>query len=173
MKAVGKGSWFVAVAVVVMMGAGCASAKKEVAQLPTEGTASGTVVTNQKDERGAGANDGAGLSGEIMTTPIYFDYDSATLSSSSRQSLTELAPQLQRARQVRVRVEGHTDDRGSDEYNIALGERRAKAAVDYLVAMGVPTSRVTLLSLGEEQPAELGRDEDAWSRNRRAEFRVD
>jgi peptidoglycan-associated lipoprotein len=71
---------------------------------------------------------------------------------------------------VAVRIEGNCDERGSDDYNMALGERRAKAAKDYLVNLGIASDRISTISYGEEKPADPGHDEEAWARNRRAEF---
>ena len=74
--------------------------------------------------------------------------------------------------QVRVSIEGHCDQRGSDEYNLALGERRARAAMEYLVSLGVAPDRLQVISYGEEMPLDSGSSEDAWARNRRDEFKV-
>jgi peptidoglycan-associated lipoprotein len=73
--------------------------------------------------------------------------------------------------EVNVTIEGHCDERGSDEYNLALGERRAKAVKSYLAALGIAPDRLSTISYGEEMPATVGRDESAWSKNRRAEFK--
>ncbi len=71
---------------------------------------------------------------------------------------------------VDIRIEGHCDERGSDEYNLALGERRAQAAMNYLATLGVPASRMSTISYGEEKPLDPGHNEEAWAKNRRAEF---
>jgi peptidoglycan-associated lipoprotein len=71
---------------------------------------------------------------------------------------------------ARVSIEGHCDERGSDEYNLALGEKRAKAAMSYLVTLGVPAARLSIISYGEEKPLDAGHGEDVWAKNRRAEF---
>lgn len=102
---------------------------------------------------------------------IYFDFDSYILTQASRDTLTKNAESLLKKNlSVKIQVEGHCDERGSDEYNLALGEKRAKAALNYLVTLGVPAARLSFISYGEEKPAEPGHDEVAWAKNRRGEF---
>ncbi len=101
---------------------------------------------------------------------IYFDFDSAALSQSARSTITANAAVITRNPGVKIRVEGHCDERGSDEYNLAIGERRAMAAVQYLKSLGVAAERLTTLSYGKEKPADPGHDEAAWAKNRRDEF---
>jgi peptidoglycan-associated lipoprotein len=103
---------------------------------------------------------------------IYFDFDATTLSEQARTSLANNAERLRKNSTVTVRIEGHCDERGSDEYNLALGEKRAKTAMHYLVTMGIPAKRLSVLSYGKEKPADSGHDEAAWSKNRRDEFVV-
>jgi peptidoglycan-associated lipoprotein len=86
--------------------------------------------------------------------------------------LRQNADLMKRHTQIRVRVEGHCDARGTQEYNLALGERRARAAYDYLAMLGVNPSQMELISFGKERPAVSGSGEAVWSKNRRAEFRV-
>ncbi len=71
---------------------------------------------------------------------------------------------------VRIQIEGHCDERGTVEYNLALGEKRARSAMDYLVSIGIPRDRISIISYGKERPAAFGSNEDAWAKNRRAEF---
>ena len=101
---------------------------------------------------------------------IYFDFDSSTLSDTARQTLTKNYAVLNKIPQSGIRVEGHCDERGSDEYNLALGERRAQEAVRYLTTLGVPADRLSALSYGKEKPADPDHTETAWARNRRDEF---
>ena len=103
---------------------------------------------------------------------IYFDFDSSTLSDTSRQTLTRNFAVMKQNPQSRIRVAGHCDERGSDEYNLALGERRAQAAVRYLTTMGLPAERLSFISYGKEKPADPGHDEAALAKNRRDEFVV-
>jgi len=101
---------------------------------------------------------------------IYFDFDSSALSTSARQTLSKDFAVLKQNPQSKIRVEGHCDERGSAEYNLALGERRAKAAVTYLTTMGLPSGQLSTISYGKEKPADPGHDEAAWAKNRRDEF---
>jgi peptidoglycan-associated lipoprotein len=103
---------------------------------------------------------------------IYFDFDSAALSDTARQTLTRHAALLKQNRKVKIRVEGNCDEKGSDEYNLALGERRAQAAVRYLTTMGIAADRLSSISYGKEKPADPGHDEAAWAKNRRDEFMI-
>ncbi|MBM3482683.1 MAG: peptidoglycan-associated lipoprotein Pal [Alphaproteobacteria bacterium] len=99
---------------------------------------------------------------------VYFDFDSSVLSPEARQTLEGQAEWLKKYADVRFSVEGHCDERGTREYNLALGERRAAAAKNYLVALGIDGSRLDTISYGKERPYALGHDDSAWSQNRRA-----
>jgi peptidoglycan-associated lipoprotein len=99
---------------------------------------------------------------------IYFDTDRFNIDSADAAALQTQAQYLARYPQIRVTVEGHADERGTREYNLALGERRANAAKNYLVGLGVDASRVATVSYGKERPVALGSNEQAWAQNRRA-----
>ena len=86
--------------------------------------------------------------------------------------MVKKASWLQNNTNVKIRIEGHCDERGSNEYNMALGERRANSAMEYLVTAGVEASMISTISYGEEKPLDTGQDEDAWTKNRRAHFRI-
>ncbi len=101
---------------------------------------------------------------------IYFDFDSAELSAASRESLKKNYDLLKKNSGVKIRIEGNCDERGSDEYNLALGERRAKSAMKYLTTLGIKASRISTISYGQEKPADPGHDEAAWAKNRRDDF---
>ena len=107
-----------------------------------------------------------------LTATIYFDYDASDIRDDSRQVLEQKVPVLTANPSLRIRIAGHTDNRGSDEYNLALGQRRAAAAKRFLTDRGIDASRIDIVSLGEEQAADPGEGESAWSRNRRAEFEI-
>jgi peptidoglycan-associated lipoprotein len=107
-----------------------------------------------------------------FTTMIYFDYDKSDLKPEARAALDAKLPLLRANGSVRIRIAGHTDERGSDEYNIALGQRRAAAAKNYLVANGIAADRIDVVSFGEDRPAAMGSNEGAWSQNRRDEFEI-
>lgn len=101
---------------------------------------------------------------------VYFDYDKSDLRDDARATLDAKAPVLTANAPVRIRIEGNTDERGSDEYNMALGTRRAAEAKQYLVAHGVDASRIEVISNGKEKPVCTDHAEGCWSQNRRAEF---
>ena len=101
---------------------------------------------------------------------IHFDFDKYVLTPQSMMILDDKAAYLREHPQVRVLVEGHADDRGSNEYNLALGDRRANSAKNYLVKSGVAESRITTISYGEEQPLCMQQSESCWYRNRRGHF---
>jgi peptidoglycan-associated lipoprotein len=103
---------------------------------------------------------------------IRFEYDSATLTDEARSTLEKHALWLQGHRDTRVTVEGHCDERGTVEYNLALGEQRARAARDYLASLGVAAERLRVVSYGKERPLDPGTGEASWARNRRAHFAV-
>lgn len=104
--------------------------------------------------------------------PVFFVYDSDQLDEAARLALSENAQVLRKYPSWIVTIEGHCDERGSAEYNLALGDRRAQAARNYLVSLGVPENRVRTVSYGNEFPFDPGHDEAAWAKNRRAQFMV-
>jgi peptidoglycan-associated lipoprotein len=108
----------------------------------------------------------------ILLETIYFDYDADELRDEARASLDAKLRLLNANPGLAIRVAGHCDERGSDEYNIALGRRRAEAAKRYLTDRGVDASRIETASFGRERPASTGGSEDAWSKNRRDEFEI-
>jgi len=105
---------------------------------------------------------------------VYFDFDRSDLRQDARNTLTKNAETLLKFKQAqKVKIEGHCDERGSAEYNLALGERRATSAMQYLITLGVQPDRLSIVSYGKEKPAVQGNDEEAWAKNRRAEFVID
>lgn len=107
-----------------------------------------------------------------LSNVIYFDFDSSALSERSRSVLASKADILKRYPELTLVVEGYCDERGTVEYNLALGERRARVAYDYLVILGISPDRLSIVSFGEENPAVLGSNEEAWAQNRRDQFRI-
>jgi len=99
---------------------------------------------------------------------VFFDTDMSTVNAEGRQTLNRQAEWLKKYTNYQVTIEGHCDERGTREYNLALGERRANAARQYLIAQGVPAARLKTISYGKERPDPVGSDEAAWARNRRA-----
>lgn len=102
--------------------------------------------------------------------PVFFDLDSSDVNAASQQVLQENAEVLRRNGRWQITIEGHCDERGTAEYNLALGERRALSARTYLLSLGIPAERVRTISYGKEFPFDQGHDEAAWSKNRRAHF---
>jgi peptidoglycan-associated lipoprotein len=122
---------------------------------------------------GADIPGGGALSGEGgPLADVHFELDSAALSDEARGILEKHALWLQGQRDVRVTIEGHCDERGTVEYNLALGEQRARAVREYLTSLGVAGARLKVVSYGKERPLDPGSDEAAWARNRRAHFNV-
>ena len=107
-----------------------------------------------------------------LTATVYFDYDRSDITDDARVKLDAKVPVLTQNTGVRIRIAGHTDSRGSDEYNLALGQRRAAAAKRYLTDRGIDGSRIEIVSFGEERPTCTDESEGCWSRNRRDEFEI-
>ncbi|MCM0082839.1 peptidoglycan-associated lipoprotein Pal [Geomonas sp. Red32] len=103
---------------------------------------------------------------------VYFDFDSASLSKEARVRLGKDAELIRKDSGAKVQIQGNCDERGSDDYNLALGEKRAQAAKKYLTSLGVPADRLSVISYGKEKPADAGHDEAAWAKNRRDELVV-
>ena len=99
---------------------------------------------------------------------VFFDTDSSTVREDGRQTLNRQAEWLKKYTNYQITIEGHCDERGTREYNLALGERRANAARQYLIAQGIPAARLKTVSYGKERPDPVGSDEAAWARTRRA-----
>jgi peptidoglycan-associated lipoprotein len=102
--------------------------------------------------------------------PVFYELDSSELSDAAQATLQENANVLRKYMTWQITIEGHCDERGSAEYNLALGERRALTARDYLVSLGIPATRVRTVSYGKEFPFDPAHDDSAWSKNRRAHF---
>jgi peptidoglycan-associated lipoprotein len=141
-------------AVVMSFLVGCSSSDNK----GTENATTGTAVTDTSSSEAT------------LSNVVYFDFDQYALTAESRAVLLAHADKLKGA-SVAVRLEGHADERGSREYNMALGEKRANAVRDFLVTQGVNGSSLEVVSFGEEQPAATGSDEASWSQNRRVEVK--
>ena len=145
----------------------------------------GACATDAEDtdgRTGTGASTGAsgGSGGAVAVEPgtiqdfivnvgdrVFFDFDKSTLTPKAQETLNKQAAWLSRVTSATILIEGHCDERGTREYNLALGERRATAVKDYLISKGVAASRIKTISYGKERPAVLGSNEWAWSQNRR------
>ncbi len=102
--------------------------------------------------------------------PVYFGYDQSSLTAEGQSTLQEIGKLMKEVPEITARIEGHADEKGSNDYNLALGERRAKTVNDYLTSYGIQGSKLSTISYGEEKPAVDGHDESAYAKNRRAEF---
>lgn len=109
---------------------------------------------------------------ETLEMMIHFEYDMSEIRPDAERILREKVEILRNSPQVRLQIEGHADERGSNEYNLALGNRRAQAVVNFFANFGLDAGRFSIISYGEEQPIAMGSNEDAWARNRRAEFNI-
>jgi peptidoglycan-associated lipoprotein len=164
--------WMVAVmAGLLIAGSGCKKRgpKGGLAGVDNVGGVVGSDLYGEGAE-GLGERFGSGEEVRGQFAPVYFDYDSSQIKDSERSKLDAVASQLQGSAAENLIVEGNADERGSNEYNLALGERRALAIRAYLVGLGIDGNRVQTKSLGEEQPVAAGHDEESWSQNRRGEF---
>ena len=107
---------------------------------------------------------------DLSNDQVFFAFDESNLTSEGQATLNKVGDALKADAALKLTVEGHTDERGSTEYNLALGERRAQAVKNYLINLGIDGGRLSTVSLGEERPAMEGHDESAWAKNRRAVF---
>jgi len=129
----------------------------------------GVETGSVSGDQGLGGQE-LGPDGRPLTTRIFFAFDSSKIDDNSRVTLEANASYLSAHPDVKVKLEGHCDERGTREYNLALGERRAKAAAELMKVLGVDGSRISTVSYGEEKPLVDGHDEAAWSQNRRVEI---
>lgn len=143
---------------------GCASKKPNNSQ---DG-ADGIDAENNGLSLQLNGDSDSSTAGGLVT--VYFAFNSAQLASSTQESLKNNAEFLKSNPTVDVQIEGHADERGGIQYNLALGEKRAKTVRDYLVANGISSNRISIISYGKERPVAEGNDESAWSKNRRANF---
>jgi peptidoglycan-associated lipoprotein len=135
---------------------------------PTQTQATPTPVRDDNAEREAEMRRAM----SVLEQLVFFDYDDSTIRTDAQEALAAKVPFLRANAGIRMRIEGHADDRGSVEYNLALGMRRANAVKEYLAGFGLDASRFDTQSFGEDRPLVQGSTESAWSQNRRAEFRV-
>jgi peptidoglycan-associated lipoprotein len=171
------------VATVTFLTAGCAQKSTPVSDAGTQVGASGPTAdelrAREEEERRRriaesqlASRPTAPTSGSQVLDIIYFEFDQATLSDLAKDTLVRNSDWLRSNPDVRVQVEGNADERGTPEYNLALGERRAEAVKSYLASLGVDRGRLVTISYGEERPADPGQSEDAWALNRRVEFKA-
>ena len=164
-----------AVIALAFLTAACSSTPDSSATATTDGMTSDraplarndVIFDNDMSDTRAGA---PGSQEDLTATAgdrVFFDYDSSTLQAEGRAVLERQAAWLNQYPNVSVTIEGHCDERGTREYNLALGERRAQAVKNYLVSLGIPADRVNTISYGKERPAVMGSDQESHARNRR------
>lgn len=182
---------------IAISAAGCKSSKKTptVTQLPGAGTGTGTT-TPTVEQTTPPVQPGTGPSATDLTKPqytgdlpdpkgldnmipdreffkaqtVYFDFDRSAIKESERSKIDFVAKYLKENPETKIQIEGHCDERGTEEYNRALGERRALAIREYLINAGVSGSRLYTISYGEDKPVDPAHNEAAWAKNRRGEF---
>jgi len=172
--AVKSGMLFVVIISLLVLG-GCSGSKKAVQTQVSEEPAAPTVTrapepaasAYQPAEETKPATESAV---PFVLQNVYFEFDRYELTAEALQTLADNARVLKAYPEARVMIEGHCDERGTVEYNLALGDKRAKAAKDYLSSLGVNPSQISIISYGKERPLDTRSTEEAWARNRRAEF---
>ncbi|MCQ2444729.1 MAG: peptidoglycan-associated lipoprotein Pal [Mailhella sp.] len=145
-------------ALALAMGAGCAKKNAEV-EAGNTSVASGNAALDAACQ-------------QITDGVVYFDYNKYDIKAEYRDMLKEKADLMKQFNSIKVRIEGNCDARGTQEYNLALGERRARAAYEYMVRLGVAADQLDMISFGKERPAVEGSGEKVWAKNRRDEFNV-
>lgn len=168
MRTIMKGLTVPLVLILVVALAGCCCPKKqEVAPAPAA-PAPAPAPTAAAPE--ADLEDLAHQAGALL--PIYFDFDKYNIKDGEVAKLDKTADWLGKNPTVKIRIEGNCDERGTNEYNLALGEKRASSAQSYLLKLGIAADRMSTVSYGEEKPVAQGHNEEAWSQNRRDDFKI-
>jgi peptidoglycan-associated lipoprotein len=151
-------------------GGGGAADRSGVSTLPPPTSSSSPYSSSSSAVQRSALGSPAEVERELVSVgdTVYFAFDSYSLDGQAQETLDRQASLLLKSESIAVTIEGHTDERGTREYNLALGDRRATAVKDYLVAFGINPSRIRTISYGEERPAVLGSNEAAWAKNRRS-----
>lgn len=160
-----KAKWAIGILIVAALLAGCGGSKSARTSGDEGAQTSGVEIDGT-----GGGSEVIGAGGKPSVMRIYFAFDSATIDTNSRETLESHAAYLRDNPDIKIRIEGHCDERGTREYNLALGERRAQAVKRMLGALGVRTNQMATVSYGEEKPLAPGHDNAAWKQNRRAEL---
>jgi peptidoglycan-associated lipoprotein len=150
-----------------------AAREKELAKIREE---EAKKATEKEFEKSLVAKKEPGIEGEVLESKllkdIHFDFDQYDIRPGDAEILKENVALLSKYPKMVIQIEGHCDERGTIEYNLALGERRANSTKRYLISLGIPADRLSTISYGEEKPLDPGHNEEAWSKNRRAHFIV-
>ncbi len=156
---------------VLVLVAGCSSTPKDSGSITTDGNmeTSATTMPGDIDQSSLGGP-AAGTQQDLVVNVgdrVFFGYDKYDLSPEARATIEKQAQWLKTYSSINISVEGHCDERGTREYNLALGEKRAMAVRNYLIALGIESSRIQTISYGKERPAVTGSDDTSWAQNRR------
>jgi len=158
----------IGLAVVLALAPGCSSRKKVSPEAQVEPPPAESTPAPSGESTAPPSTHEDNTGDRTSLEDAFFDYDDFNLRTDAKSALETDGKYLQKNSDAKVIIEGHGDERGSVEYNLALGEKRARAAKDYLVSYGIPTTRMTTISYGKERPFDQGHDESAWAKNRRA-----
>ena len=159
MKSLKSFGMVMVLALALAMGAGCAKKSAEAENVPSAPAESSSAAIDAAAQ-------------QITDGVVYFDFDKYDIKAEYRDMLKQKADLMKQYPSIRVRIEGNCDERGTQEYNLALGERRARAAYEYMIRLGVPADQLDIISFGKERPAVQGSGEAVWAQNRRDEFNV-
>jgi peptidoglycan-associated lipoprotein len=162
-----KKSFLFTLLITALFSTGCGTAKKKAG--PNDGAGSSDAANSGSSLELNGDSDSSKAGGLVT---VYFDFNSSSLTGDTLEQLKSNAAFLKENAAVVVQIEGHADERGGVQYNLALGEKRAKTVKEFLAANGVKSARMTTISYGKERPVSFGHDEESWSKNRRANFVV-
>jgi peptidoglycan-associated lipoprotein len=146
----------------------CSSLKKKSPEIEKNDNSKASDISNNGMSFKLNDDSDSNKAGALKT--VYFDFNSAGLSQDTKDALNNNAQFLKTNASVKVQVEGHADERGGDQFNLALGEKRAKGVREFLSGLGIDANRITTISLGKEKPVAFGHDEESWGKNRRANF---
>ena len=155
-----KCMYFLQVSIIAFMLSACSSLKITDEIVPSDGVQGITISKKSKATQKI-----------LDSATIYFEYDSSRLSSESIKTLKDIVELMKTDKAMTLSLQGHADERGTREYNLALGQRRSESVSSYLIASGLSNSRMEAISYGEERPLILGADESSWQKNRRVEIK--
>lgn len=161
---------FIAVVFALTIFTGCAEKKAVVSEGTAQEQAASATAEPAAQEQAVKA--GPAVTIDVVIGDIYFDFDQSNIRPDAREILKANADILLRKGAAEITIEGHCDERGTAEYNMALGQRRAQETKKYIVNLGVPASQIKTISYGEERPFDPGHNEEAWAKNRRSHFVV-
>jgi peptidoglycan-associated lipoprotein len=158
----------IGLAVVLALAPGCSSRKQVSSEAQVQPPPAESTPTPPPAEEKAPPKTTEPTGERLSLEDAFFDFDDFSLRQDAKAALETDGKYLEKNSDAKIVIEGHCDERGSVEYNLALGEKRAHAAKDYLVSYGIPAARLTTISYGKERPFDTGHDEGAWAKNRRA-----